>query len=317
MQTIEELSNRWDSLRKGWGEPVYQGYDKLHPLQFFLGFDAGGNREFFLIVNNLPAQVPKRSRSIEVLSGQRKDGTYTLVFRLTQSDQHDVFTHLCWDLAESSRDYRDKEQGLARVMMRYAHWQRLMEKGINGLLSESKIKGLFGEILLLKDILVKKYGYFHAVQGWLGPKGADRDFVYGDLWYEVKTTNPSSSILQISSVEQLDTDEIGRLVWIKAEKTTVLDSLGLSLPALIAATRDTLANEPTALDHFEALLMEAGYINRVEYNDYFFVFSGMKQYWVGADFPRIHRQDLNAGICSAHYDISIAYIAKYEVAWEE
>lgn len=316
MQTIEELSKRWDSLRRGWGEPVYQGYDTIHPLQFFLGFDAEGNREFFLIFNHLPAQLPKRSRSIEVLSGQRKDGTYALVFKLTQSDQHDVFTHLCWDLAESSRDYTDKEQGLAKVMMRYAHWQRLMEKGLNGLLSKSEIKGLFGEIMLLQKVFVKKYGSLQAVQGWVGPKGADRDFVYGDLWYEAKTTNPSSPIIQISSIEQLDTDEIGRLVWIQAEMTTVSDPLGLSLPALIAAIRDTLANYPTALDQFEALLIEAGYIKREEYNDYLFVLRGMKQYCVGADFPRINRRDLNAGIISAHYDISIAYIAKHEVAWE-
>ena len=316
MQTIDKISSRWNSLRIEWGEPVYQGYDTTHPLQFYLGVDAAGNREFFLIINNAPSQVPKSSRSIEVLSGQRKDGSYTLVFRLIKSDQHDVFTHLCWDLAESSRDYIDKEQGLARVLMRYSHWQRLMEKGLNGLLSESEIKGLFGEIMLLQKVLVRKYGSLKAVQGWLGPKGSDRDFVYGDLWYEAKTTNQSSPIIQISSIEQLDTDEVGRLVWIQAEKTAVSDPHGLSLPALIAATRDALANCPTALDHFEALLMDAGYINREEYNDHLFILRGMKQYCVDANFPRIHRRDLNAGIISAHYDISISYIAKYEVAWE-
>ena len=316
MQTINNVSNRWSSLRKGLGEAVYQGYDSTHPLEFFFGLDVTGNREFFLIVNHEPSQVPKPSKSIEVLSGQRKDGTYTLVFRLTQPDQHDVFTHLCWDLAESSRDCIDKEQGLTRVIIRYAHWQRLLGKGGNGLLSESEIKGLFGEIMFLQKVLVKKYGGLQAVQGWLGPTGADRDFVYSDLWYEAKTTNPSSPIIQISSIEQLDIAEIGHLVWIQVEKTSVSDPLGLTLPAIIATMRDCLAIYPVALDHFEALLLEAGYINREEYHDIVYVLRGMKQYCVDVDFPRLHRRDLNAGIISAHYDISIAYIAKYEVAWE-
>ena len=98
MLTINDLSNKWNDLKVTLGESVYQGYDATHPLKFFIGLDSVGNREFFLIVNAKPAHVPASSRSIEVSGGLRKDGSYTLVFKLVQAHQQEVFTHLCWDL---------------------------------------------------------------------------------------------------------------------------------------------------------------------------------------------------------------------------
>lgn len=316
MLTIDDLANKWNELTQIPGESVYQGYDATHPLKFFIGLDSVGNREFFLIVNAKPLHVPSSSRSIEVFGGLRKDGSHTLVFKLVQAHQQEVFTHLCWDLAEASRSIQ-QEKGLSVVLARYALWQRLMEKANMGLLSESELKGLFGEIYFLKNRLIGKYGVEKAVAGWTGPAKTDRDFVYDDLWYEVKTTNPGAPSLKISSIEQLDTDNEGRIVWVEAERTSSLDPLAKTIPCLIAETKSVLDGFPEALQIFSMRILEAGFVDRKEYEDIHFACRDIKTFSVVPGFPRIRRKDIDTGIISASYDISIAQINTYKLLGED
>ncbi|MEA1960992.1 MAG: PD-(D/E)XK motif protein [Bacillota bacterium] len=317
MLTINELTIKWNALRELPGEPVYQGYDATHPLQFFIGLDSTGNREFFIIVSNKPTNVPACSRSIEVSSGLRRDGTHTLVFRLVQPDQQEVFTHLCWDLAEASRSCADKKKGLAVVLTRYALWQRLMEKGNMGLLSEQELKGVFGEIYFLKNRLLDKYGVNTAVAGWIGPTKVDRDFIYNDYWYEVKTTNPGAPSLKISSIEQLDTDEEGRIAWVQAEKTSSTDPAATSLPLLINETKMALEGFPEAMEIFIMRILESGVVDRKEYYDLYFACRNIRLFSVAEGFPRIRRKDIDTGIIAASYEVNISEISSYELLGED
>jgi len=317
MLTINDLANKWNDLTEMPGEPIYQGYDATHPLKFFIGLDSTGNREFFLIVSAKPVRIPASSRSIEVSGGLRKDGTHTLVFKLVQSNQQEVFTHLCWDLAEASRSCAEQEKGLSVVLDRYGLWQRLMEKANMGLLSESELKGLFGEIFFLKNRLIGKYGADKAVAGWTGPAKTDRDFIYDDLWYEVKTTNPGAPSLKISSIEQLDTDDPGRIVWVEAEKSASVDPAAVSVPRLIAETKTALEGFPEALQVFSMRLLEASFVDRKEYEDLHFACRDIKVFSVVLGFPRIRRKDLDSGIISASYEISIAQINAYKLLGED
>lgn len=317
MLTINDLVIKWNALAEVHGESVYQGYDAIHPLQFFIGLDPVGNREFFIIVNNKPNHVPQCSRSIDVSSGSRKDGSYTLVFRLVQPSQQEVFTHLCWDLAEASRSFADKGRGLDVVLARYALWQRLMEKGNMGLLSEQELKGLFGEVYFLKNRLLRKYGVNAAVAGWIGPIKADRDFIYQDYWYEVKTTNPGAISLKISSIEQLDTDDKGRIVWIQAEKTASTDPGAKSLPSLINETKKALEGYPEAMETFIMRILESGFFDHKAYYDLYFACRSIRQFSVVEGFPRIRRKDIDSGITSASYEVSTSEISSHELFEEE
>jgi len=316
MITIDELNAKWSGLRDEPQGSVYQGYDSTHPLQFFIGLDSAGRREFFVIIRDRPTRVPVNSRSIQVSCGSRRDGTYTLVFKLIEEGQLEVFTHLCWDLAERSRLSTDNEKGLAIILARYALWQRLMEKGNNGLLSEQELKGLFGEIYFMKTQLLGNYGAEEAVAGWVGPSKADRDFIYTDYWYEVKTTNTGAPTIKISSIEQLDTDQPGRIAWLQADKTASTDPHGLTLPQLIKDISLNLEGFPMALEIFSMRILESGYIKRQEYDDIYFVCRSARLFNVAEGFPRLRRKDLNTGIITASYSIGVAEIAAYELAGE-
>ncbi len=312
MQTIYDIKAKWESLQLDNSEALYIGYDDSHPLQFFIGMDAMGNREFFIILENKPRIIPVHSRSVEVLYGIRKDGKYTLLFKLIKPEQQEVFTHLCWDLAESSRAYKDMEKGCNKVISRYLLWQKLMEKGNIGLLSDQEIKGLWGEIMFLKGKLFSRYGIAEAVEGWTGPSKSDRDFCYSDLWYEIKTTNPGASSLKITSIEQLDTDSEGRLVWIQAEKTSSTEANAKSLPDIIMETKSLMEDFPETIDKFESKLLEAGYIEQKHYNNIYFAYKATNLYKVDEKFPKILRKDLNSGITAVSYEISISSINIFE-----
>lgn len=78
-------------------------------------------------------------------------------------------------------------------------------------MSANAQKGLIGELLYL-EYLIDQNGVKHAFESWVGPDGSDQDFLLDDSWTEVKTTTISSDSINISSLEQLDRDDFGRLV---------------------------------------------------------------------------------------------------------
>ena len=67
-----------------------------------------------------------------------------------------------------------------------------------------ELRGLVGELLYLERVAIPKYGIEAAVACWVGPKGADQDFVSQDKRIEVKTIREGADRVRISSAEQLD-----------------------------------------------------------------------------------------------------------------
>ena len=161
---------------------------------------------------------------------------------------------------------------------------------------------MFGEIIFLKNRLIGKYGAEKAVAGWTGPAKTDRDFVYDDLWYEVKTTNPGAPTLKISSIEQLDTDDEGRIVWVEAEKTASVDPVAKSVPRLIYETKSALEGFPEALRIFSNENTGSRFVDRKEYEDIHFAAGILKPFqWFPVSTNQA--QDIDTGIISASYDI--------------
>ena len=103
----------------------------------------------------------------------------------------------------------------------------------NILLSEQEIKGLIGELFFLKNYLIKKIGYYDALEAWIGPSYATQDFVLKNEWYEIKTTSINSQEISISSVEQLDTINKGKLVVLYLDKTSALDDNKLTINEIV------------------------------------------------------------------------------------
>lgn len=308
LMKIDEFEYKWHSIADVKGS--YQRIDADHPLDFFIGKDADGFKELILVTQYEPAKM-KSSKSVEVLKGIRTDGKWAIQIRLLKKEHEDVFVHLCWDLIEASRGVLDDLKGLETVIMRFIKWQKLMEYGSGGMADEV-IKGVLGELIYAKRMLVNKYDFDTIIESWLGPDGADRDFVFKDTWVEVKAIRSGKQTISINSLEQLDTPQEGVIAVVTLDETSPSDENAFSFAGVINDFRAMLKASPNALFKFEDKLVSLGYYDRKEYEEKFYTCAGLRFFRVDGDFPRLTREMVRNEIVMAKYEILFSAIGNWE-----
>ncbi|MEF9922840.1 MAG: PD-(D/E)XK motif protein, partial [Anaerovoracaceae bacterium] len=190
-------------------------------------------------------------------------------------------------------------------------WLKLLDHKHSALLGINAQKGLIGELLFLKEQIELGTQPTNAVLGWVGPDGADQDFVYNDGWHEIKSTGVSSTSVSISSVEQLDCDNNGELVVYRIDKCAPAQAGAFTLYGLIHSMFNILSKEVGTLDEFVFKLGSAGYIDMTDYDKQNFVFSSKQAYRVDNSFPRLRRNEVPTEVISAEYQLSIPSIASW------
>lgn len=306
---IDELKNKWDSVPASTSS--YQRVDNEHILDLFIGKDCDNLREIMIISNSEPAKI-KSSKSIEVIKGERADGRWAIQIKLLNKDQEEVFTHLCWDLIELSRKAKTITSGVEIVIARFLKWQKLMEGG-SDILSDEVIKGIIGELMYAKKVLFGKYSWDIIFSAWLGPDGADKDFVFDDTWSEIKAIKTGKTSVGISSMEQLSSNVVGTLVVATVDQTSSVDTSGFSFASLINEFKELLKSSPSALFDFEDKIFQLGYIDRKEYYEKYYVFYGFRFFKVDNNFPKMTRETIPKEIIKVKYEIAISEIKGFEI----
>jgi len=308
MLTSESLSAKWNSLPTQAGG--YTRVDHLHPLELYIGLEAI-NQKSLLLISSFEPSPPPSSKSLQVVVGQRTDGKWALAFRLLRMEQEEVYLQLCCDLIESARQQRNDAKGMQFVVDRYRRWHRLMETQENGLMGEAARKGLIGELLFLQRVLKSGLSALDAVNGWIGPESADRDFVFPDCWHEIKTAGAGAKSVSVSSLEQLDAAPPGELVVFFVDRTAPGDGLGFSLNEKVQEIKAELQGAPAALELFATKLLDYGYMFQREYDVPHYRFHGMRRYRIDSSFPRLIKDNVPAQIAAATYALSLAAIENW------
>ncbi len=299
---ISDLNQKWEDLKNS--QEYLQRLDSLHPLDFFIGIDNNGNKELVLITLYEPAQM-RSSKSIIIEKGKRQDGQWAIQIKLIDENNLEVFSRLCMDLVDSTYQYTNKLEGMHAFASRFLKWQKLLE-GSSGGLSNEVITGLVGELVFAEKILLRRYSLDEIISSWLGPDGADRDFVFENEWFEVKAVSSGKISVGISSLNQLDIEQIGYLSIMTTDTTSETDTEGFSFSWLIEHFRNLLSQNPKALFQFEEKLLNLGYYNRKEYREKYFKAGKISIYTVDNRFPRLTPGDVNSVIVSARYELLIS-----------
>ena len=317
------MTDPWDEISSSddAGTIHLRRADPDHPLDLFRGRDHEGNYIFSFkgkFAEQGLIELPKLA-TLAITLEHREDDLWEFSIYLLEKSHSDIFRALCADLMTATNQLRrsDDHAGVEIMLARLRRWRELLKVRRDKRLSDAQVIGLFGELLLLRDIFLKNLPPLEAVAAWRGPHGDEQDFLFGDWLIELKTQLSSAdSKLQISSENQLDSKS-GRILIChqklgieskEAGKARTLNSLVTEVDELLGG------NDVGARDRFLATLIEYGYAKLPEYEANTWVLNKRGYFRVGDGFPRITSADLPPGVEAVQYSIKLESCEGFRVA---
>lgn len=229
-----------------------------------------------------------------------------LVLTLHEASFAEIFTMLVEDVVACVGTTKDEREGLAVILQRLRLWQECLKKtGERGLSLEAQ-RGLYGELLTLELLLLRKLKPLRAVDAWTGPDAEEQDFRIQRFALEVKTTLAATHPkVTISAARQLDDKGVDDLIL--CAHLLNLSPGGESLTERVANVRAAVAGHPAALERLEERLLGAGYIDaHADFYDARYTVFETRYYKVDEGFPRITERDVAAGVGDVRYTVSLA-----------
>lgn len=275
----------------------------------FLGKDEKNRLIIFAVSNMVPLNITS-SNLIEVQTGLRSDRQWVLSFILINQDYSDMFCHFCDDIIMYAVENRHKNV-VESFSNRYIKWQNMLKKNSTGLLSKEAVKGLIGEIHFLINSMVPKYGIEKSVFAWVGMEYNIHDFIVDDLWYEIKSVKNGAPTVTVSSIEQLDCQNEGKLVINYFDDTSIADINKITLNSIILELF-SLINADSLKIMISDKLIDYGYIYRKEYDAFPFKFIKRDVYNINNTFPAMRRCDIPDAVKNTKYELFIIKIQNYK-----
>ncbi|MCG8448402.1 MAG: PD-(D/E)XK motif protein, partial [Pirellulales bacterium] len=311
------LSDCWSHL-----EPAVPAGDKLIARvalpevspRLYCGIDGNGKRHLLIRLGEEENNYSdSRSRGLSVKTHSlsvhdQGSGRYIDIECIDTSGQL-IFDVLAIDLA--SRMAKPEADPAESVRHTIAKWRRFWGHTPLSLLTREKQLGRFAELWFLNFWLLTNIDGDEAIARWRGPTGSRHDFAWSHKAVEVKaTTSPRGRLYKVNGLDQLVPPENGELLFFGMN---VQEDTGATncLPAIVARSREKLANNADALARFETLLALAGYLNahEQEYEKLTVAVREETLFQVRDDFPRLVPKDLPKesfpGVERVEYDINL------------
>lgn len=316
MTKIEEL---WqEAIEQARLKPIEEnGYrlTRMAPdsrFDIYAGVDASSFVLLAIGIHARPPAVATESSSLDYFRQQRQDGSWLMVLRLRQNGLESVFGRLCQDLVDAAEGMSDEKALVGLFRDRLNLWKKLFQHGGSGFLQPHEIKGLIAELLVLESLLCKQDRDAHeTVVGWVGPLGADQDFVYSDRAIEVKAVGPGAESVSISSLEQLDCPVPMHLVLATLRQATPGEPGAVGLNGVTTRIEGLIASSPEALSVFKERLLEARYVEHEFYDTVLFEPGVFFRYRVDEAFPKLVSNMVPAGVVKATYAVDINSMAEF------
>ncbi|HUT09608.1 MAG TPA: PD-(D/E)XK motif protein [Thermoguttaceae bacterium] len=243
----------------------------------------------------------------------------TLGVLLTDPAFMDIFTRLVDDIVQRLVETTDDSESVVEMTNRLKVWQWFMEKaGTEGLRQEAQ-RGLYGELLFLRDYLLTHLSPLAAIQAWVGPSGGNQDFQWARRACEVKTTAAKHhQKLRIANELQLDTRAVN-VLWVYHLSLDARRGSGETLPEAIDSIQTAIAHDALAVEHFTALLLESGYhpAQAERYHSTGYTVRNATFYHVTDGFPRITEDQLPNGVGDVSYSVSVTECQHFKVPASE
>lgn len=297
-----------EKFKESFAPGNYSRIDTIHPLDVYIGMDEQFHYALEFRGQFTPQNI-KSSNSIGIRQYQTNKFS-GIIFSLKDSEMHDNFCVFCEDIINSTAKTSDSVCGYKLIINRYYAWKKMFQSK-SKIMDESRIMGLIGELLFLRDFMIPAYGVSQALSAWSGQELTHKDFSLGSRWYEIKTINTGKPSVKISSLEQLQSTENGELVIFQLEKMSPAYD-GLNLNKLVGTMLKQIETEEQK-DVFLNKLVDSGFTFEAAYNDFVYKLSDSERFLVDASFPRLVTSDVNDAIIKVQYEIQLSSIQKHKI----
>jgi hypothetical protein len=245
-----------------------------------------------------------------------KDGPGNNILSLTLEDSSSVdlqiFSIFCKELADETMHLDGIElvnQSVA-TLKSWSEWFSALNDG----LSQIKLIGLLGEMYALNNYLIPALGNDLAIRAWLGPEGAQQDFVADNFSIEVKAHHSGFiDKIHISSIGQLDSVATEKFFILKVDFSSSENHSSYSLLSLSQSIAKQLSRNPSALSDFtkkyNSIVMGASEDKLIKS----FSLVSESIYEVTDKFPMIKSDDLDSAIIKStiEYAIDVSQIKDF------
>lgn len=302
MKTCDELANRWNDCQGG-----QILVDHTHPLRMYLNVNRENNKELLIPVSN-PVSSFHPTEAIGI-KHYKCGNSYLFAIELKSEKLTKEFVCLCFDLIESSRNKATVSEAREIFFETFKKWYSLWTALHGNILSIKEIRGLMGELKYIIDEIASGVSESRLIDAWTTHKDANRDFIFDNMWDEVKTIKTSSDYVTISSIEQLEHDSEGRLVVYRLDQVDSETDDTYTLNKIVEELKSKLSIQ--AETDLSMKLLTKGYTYDDAYNTFIFRFTRKDTYRVNDTFPRIGRDSVPSAVSAARYDLLLLRIEEW------
>lgn len=196
-----------DIVHSGKGEFEYQLLSKKAIPQLNIGYNKKNQRclilELPLKFEKIFQQFEKENLSLKFFIKER-----CLCIILNDDFFKDLFDDLILSIYSKIYNISNPEEYSELFTRHFFKWSSFFENKRNEGLTKDQVKGLIGELIYLKNLLLNSEDNIDDVLlSWRGPYDEGHDFVFDFIDYEIKTIDKSKNNVRISSEFQLESEK--------------------------------------------------------------------------------------------------------------
>ncbi|WP_394390548.1 PD-(D/E)XK motif protein [Shewanella woodyi] len=318
-----------DFLSKKWAQisicKTMKGYKSIRVSSdcfsdIYLGIDEIGCH---CLILNLPKNHGVNFKTVkkEKIAIALYPDTNYLIMTLLDEEYNNLFDDLIISLFNSIKDIKEVVLYSKIFIQTFYKWILFFTSDNNDRLPKDVIKGIWGELIVLKELIQDSdsYSINNILSGWTGPYDKGHDFIYNDKNIEVKTKDIKKVSVRLSSEHQLEVESGKKLTLAVVSVDEDMES-GSSLRYLVLEIKKAVFERFGDFSIILKALLQKGITlkNIQEYNNYRFKLLNIYDYdCLEHGFPKIITMNLPTSISNVKYDLNLTSLSSYVVLKRE
>jgi len=315
MNTID-LRSKWKTLSQTESHKGYKSaiLSSKCAAEIFIGVNSLKNHCLLLALPKsyrLDFGTIKKERiSITFYSQQ-----HILVLELHDNLYYDIFDDLIISLYYAIKDIKKVDTYTKKIIQTFNRWSDFFEDASDYLLSKEEVKGLYGELYVLKNMINESTSSTigEILLSWRGLYDGPYDFVTDIKNIEVKTKNLTKNIVNISSEYQLENENYKN---IELLVLSVIEDIinGVSVRDLVEQIKTLVFAKSGDFSIVLKAFKQKGITqnNIIQYDNYRFI--SLEQIVYDCDregFPRLVKSNTHKAISKIRYSLELNHLSTF------